>query len=285
MKHIALDYEILLALSKWHERDFDKNGIIHELVEKCGTPYPSVVRKKTKNCEYPEIMKDSWLSVIVRRQNSGDKIYTNLDNIIRLYTLIKYNKVTAWILPTVTKQFKRNPISKDFVNTYCKKIVFKQEDWEKFVKERTILAKSYIESGAIEKDGYIESEGDYIPQVARKIAEASRIGLYLVVKREDKYLHKFSQGDYLRASTVVDCNKNYDLLFLSNCQKYLSVSPITLATFVQCENGQKNYRNPKSYCTLEINVDENGVYVPDGKMDNVDDIKLTERDINFAIPF
>ena len=31
MKHIALDYEILLALSKWHERDFDKNGIPDEL--------------------------------------------------------------------------------------------------------------------------------------------------------------------------------------------------------------------------------------------------------------
>lgn len=285
MKHIALDYEILLALTKWHTRDFDKNGIIHELVEKFGTPYPSHVKARTKDTDYPEILKDKWLGEIVRRQNNGDKIYTNLDNIIRLYNLIVNGKVNAWVLPTVSKEIKANPMSKDFINNFCKKVKFTNDDWEKFYNERKILATSYIQSGAIEQSGYVQMEEDYIPHSARKMAEASRLGLFLVIKRDDRYLHKFSKGDYLRSSTIIDCNNAYGLQFLANNHKYLTASPITLATFIQCENMQKVYRNPKAYCTLELSVDEDGFYIPDGKMDKVDAVRLPQKDINFELPF
>lgn len=285
MINVALDYEIVLALSKWHERDFDKNGIIHELVNKFGTPYPSRVKELTQNGEMPEILKDHWLGTIVRRQSNGDRIYTNLDNIIRLYNLIVEGKVNAWILPTVSKEFKVNPISKKFAYKYCKKVFFTDNDWEKFSKERAILANSYLETGAIDKPTCTIQAEDYLPHSARKMAEASRLGMFLIVKRTDKYMHKFSDEDYLRSSMIIDCNNMYNLRFLVNNGKYLTTSPITLATFVQCQNMQKNYNNQKAYCTMEVSIDDNNMYVPDGRMDKVKNTILPERDINFTIPF
>lgn len=282
MINVALDTEILLALSKWHDQKFDEDGIIHSIAKFNGSIYPSYVKRMImqNGLKNPKIFDDSWLNTLIKVEREGEepnRIYPNLNNIIWLYNMIKSGEIKAYRLPTVAHEFDKCDIDRSFVYEYIPVLQVEIEDRPKFSFERNYIAQQYVEAGAIDKTKLPASSSDYVPRRARKIAEASRVGLYLMVKREDFYIHN-APGDYLRRTTIQDINRECNLYFEHNTGAMLPTSPISFTSFIKCLKRDHKDACQKAFYGKRPSI-ENNTYIPDGKMDNLTEIRAMYRPI------
>ena len=125
---VAIDADLLMALTKWHEKEFfDKDGVLHK-ADSLHRLYPSFVRREIveNNLDIPEILNDRWLSSI-HISKSLDKYYQNLVNVIYLYKFATQGIVQLCVNTAVYKHFKTYNVPFDFVDKYVKQEADKNE--------------------------------------------------------------------------------------------------------------------------------------------------------------
>ena len=121
----------------------------------------------------------------------GKKYYSNLMDIYRLLERIKKGIVELYITPSVFGElnFEYFEDQLGFIKNYFKVIQVKDEDAKVFYSKRGLLAKKYVESGAM-LEQYNASQRKRVPQNdAYIMAEASLCGLVLITANNKDFIN------------------------------------------------------------------------------------------------
>lgn len=284
MIEMAVDTEILMALSKWHNAEkFDSDNILHDMYSQYGKIFPSKVKAKVGDGERPKILEDAWLNNVIRTPISGNKVYAHLNDLISLYNEIVAGNVNVYMTPTVESEVKRIDIDKSFIEQYVPAIKFDKDEFDvqKFMFERNLIAQQYIKKGAIEEKFRNEIQEGYIGHRARKMAEASRCGLNFIVKRDDLYLHK-EDGDFARARQIREINESLNLNFATNASWRSSVAPYSLRSFMGALYMSRETGVEKSFYFVDPSVKRGAdvMYFQDGRMDDLKIVREQYRPID-----
>lgn len=284
MIEIAVDTEILLALSKWHNKEeFDKDNLLHDLYDQYGKLLPSKVKAGIGDGERPKLLEDAWLNNISRTPVTGNKMFTHLNDLIILYNEIVAGNIKVYMMPTVENEVKNLDVNKNFIEQYVSAVQFFKDEYDvqKFMFERNLIAQQYAEKGAIEEKFRKGVHEGYISHRARKMAEASRCGLNFIVKRDDIYVHR-EDGDFARAQQIRQINQNLNLNFVTNSLRRSSAIPQTLRSFIGSLYMSRETKNEKSFYLTNPNVKGHAeaMYFPDGKMDDLKIVKDQYRPID-----
>lgn len=280
IKKIALDTDVLLELSKWTDKTFDDEGLIHKMVEMYNCVLPSRVNALSLEGKDVKLFEDSWLSHITRLPNTNNRIYPNLNDIINLYKAIVAGEVLAFRLPTVEKEFENDEVDKAFVEKYIPAIRIAPDDAPKFFFERDTLAREYIKDKAMPGND-VKTFESYIPHRVRKMAEASLVGIPFIVKRADHYID-VNEGDFVRANAIRNVNIKMGLYQLANSGYTTAVWPTKLHSFMgSIYNVSKGDTRKRSFYFVDSNL-RGKDYVPTDKMDDLPQVTKQFRPIDEA---
>lgn len=257
---VAVDEEILMALTKWHLKSiYDRDGIVQTALDNRKL-HPTFVKQKMRdlNADVPLILQDRWLGQF-KVDWKGDKYYDNLKDITWLYQFVQEGIVKLAIPPRAWFGFNNLGMAMDYYYDAGVKITnYKNQYYAEFVHYKESLIRRYIIQNALKtREGQISSSAH------SKTAEISLFGLPMIVKREDIYVHEDTEArDFNYRRKIKEINSNAGLMFETNSAFKSPASPLTINQFVQMIRKYLNGQESKFFYFTEGNYDKDLNFEP-----------------------
>ncbi|MFQ6724420.1 MAG: hypothetical protein ACLRFE_03725 [Clostridia bacterium] len=231
---IAVDSCVVIMLSRLASENLsEKDKALMECLKHKTFSYD--LYKDVPNKFLPSLLKDKYFG-IYEEGDDGQKYYNNLLDMYRLWEMVQKGVAELYITPSVAGEldFEWFEEQIDFIDKYVNVLKVKDEDAKLFYAKRGLLAKDYVEGGAM-LEQYNASQRKRVPQNdAYIMAEASLFGLNFVTINEKDFINSNKwKDDYKRGDKIAEINNSRGLIFYSNkphCK--VSPKPITLHSFI-----------------------------------------------------
>ena len=232
---IALDANTFGYLALIGNYRSDPTGEIFEALKKGTLDAEKYIGKPEENL--PPILRNSYFGHYKKEKlEDGTEVrkYERLEKTFKLYRLIKYRIVRAYITPLVYQQIESEFLRSPFAR-YCEVIKIPDDEYEEFSKERYELAEAYMKKKAVPMDTNDILDRDKPTMSALVMAEPSMLGLMFVTGKLNSYINdntNMPNGLHARQNLIQQVNKSKKYLYLDNNGELTAPSPVFISSFV-----------------------------------------------------
>jgi len=259
--NVAVDSCVVIMLSKLASKNFnEKDMALMECLKHKTFNYD--LYKDVPYKFLPSLLKDKYFGIWEEGED-GKRYYNNLLDMYRLWQMVEKGYVNLYMTPTVFGEldFEWFEEQIEFINKYVKVLQVRDEDSKLFYSTRGLLAKDYVESGAMLEE-FNASQRKRVPQNdAYIMAEASLFGMMLITTNEKDFINSNKwKEDYKRGDKIQEVNKRKKLIFNSNKPLLKTCPyPITVHSFVMKARHMKRDCT-KAFYIINPNIDEEFTY-------------------------
>lgn len=257
---IAVDSNIIIALSKYMDPKFDPDNEIHNAVKK-GSAHLTMLYKDKPFKELPPLLQDNYLGKL-ERGIDNNYYFARLTNISKLAYSLKKGTIEICATPLVFLETNKSA-TLAFYNKYCTILTVADNDAIEFFRKRDILAEAYTKGRAMDQILNGKTMETQPSNDAYIMAEASMFGLDLVTANEKHFVHvNVHNKDYKLSNRIQTINEEFGLCFKSNIKGKVFI-PTSRPVDSMVSKVTKYVKDPE-YKSLffanSANIDENNQY-------------------------
>ncbi len=253
---MGVDANLLIYLARFDDPRFDPKGTIHKLLD-MNALRPEAY-EEVPEYNLPPLLRNKFFNK-VKVLPSGVQLYQRLINVNDQIKAIKEGKLQLYISPTVNYELRQDKLTQDFIDKYIIRLQVNNEDAPEFYGKRWELGNRY----PMPK----EDDARYLKQTtsvdAYIMAEYSLFGLSVITANEKHFLHEdVKLEDYNICNGIMECNKEYGLIFKNNIGKLEEPRPYSVERFGGLlKNALEKSRIDARADFINSNIDENNSFI------------------------